>query len=59
MGKEYTLEYVDVGSWRSSVYLKEFKDKPFNSVMFEGKDGYDFMENYLYEYDEYYYGDEE
>ncbi|OSA95739.1 UNVERIFIED_ORG: hypothetical protein B2H93_04775 [Clostridium botulinum] len=55
VGKEYTLETVDVDSWNSDVYLKEFPNKTFNSVLFEGKDGFDFMEEYLNEYDEEHY----
>ena len=32
---EYTVEKTDVGSWRTSVYLQEYPDIPFNSVHFE------------------------
>lgn len=34
-GQQYTLESVDVGSWSSTVYVEEFPDKGFNTVMFE------------------------
>jgi hypothetical protein len=35
VGQEYTVEYTDVGSWHTDVYLKEFPDVNFNSVFFE------------------------
>lgn len=35
VGKEYTVENVEVHSWHTLVYLKEFTQKPFNSVVFE------------------------
>lgn len=31
----YTVSYIDVGSWTSYVYLKEFPNKSFNTVMFD------------------------
>jgi hypothetical protein len=36
-GQQYTLYYVDVGSFSSDVYVEEFPDKPFNTVMFEAE----------------------
>ena len=35
VGKTYTVEDVEVYSWYTLVYLKEFPDKGFNSVIFE------------------------
>lgn len=35
VGKEYTVESVEVHSWHTLVYLKEFSGKSFNSVAFE------------------------
>ena len=35
VGKTYTVEDVEIYSWYTLVYLKEFPDKGFNSVMFE------------------------
>ena len=35
-GIEYTAEKIEVRSWHTKVYLKEFPDKHFNSVWFEG-----------------------
>lgn len=35
IGKEYTVENVEVHSWHTIVYLKEFPNKKFNSVVFE------------------------
>lgn len=34
-GKEYTVDFVDIGGWCSSVFLKEVPNIPFNTVMFE------------------------
>lgn len=34
VGKEYTVEGIDVGSSSSRVYLTEFPEKGFNTVMF-------------------------
>lgn len=34
-GMIYTVDFTDVGSWHTDVYLKEFPGKPFNSVLFE------------------------
>ena len=31
----YTIDYIKVGSWNSTIYLKEWPGKGFNSVMFE------------------------
>lgn len=33
-GEVYTVKYTIVGSWYSTVVLKEFPDKEFNTVMF-------------------------
>lgn len=30
----YTIEYIDVGDWSSNLYLKEFPNTLFNSVLF-------------------------
>ena len=35
VGKEYTLEDIDVHSWHTIVYLEEFPNVEFNSVAFE------------------------
>lgn len=35
IGKEYTVYDVQVYSWHTLVYLEEFPNTPFNSVMFE------------------------
>ena len=35
VGKEYTLEYVEVHSWHTIIYLEEFPNVEFNSVAFE------------------------
>lgn len=35
IGKTYHLEDMDVNTWFTGVYLKEFPNVPFNSVMFE------------------------
>jgi hypothetical protein len=34
-GVEYTLHYVDINDSSSDVYLDEFPNRGFNSVMFE------------------------
>ena len=34
VGKEYTVADVEVHSWHTVVYLKEFPGKGFNSVAF-------------------------
>ena len=34
-GKEYTVDYTDVDSSSTDVYLQEFPDLSFNSVFFE------------------------
>lgn len=31
----YTVDYTEVGSWCSEVFLKEFPSKGFNTVMFK------------------------
>lgn len=38
VGKEYTVEEVEVHSWHTAVYLVEFRGLPFNSVVFEELD---------------------
>ena len=35
VGKEYTLEDIDVHSWHTIVYIKEFPNVEFNSVVFK------------------------
>lgn len=35
VGKEYTLEYINIYSWYTGVYIKEFPGVEFNSVIFE------------------------
>lgn len=35
IGEKYTVENVDVHSWYTDIYLKEFPDKKFNSVVFK------------------------
>lgn len=35
VGHSYTIDYTDVGSWHTDVYLLEFPNRAFNSVMFE------------------------
>jgi hypothetical protein len=35
VGKEYTIEKTDVSSWHTNVYLQEFPEVSFNSIMFE------------------------
>lgn len=35
IGKIYTILKIDVHSWHTKIYLKEFPDKKFNSVSFE------------------------
>lgn len=35
IGKEYTVVNTEVHPWYTLVYLKEFSDKGFNSVVFE------------------------
>lgn len=34
IGKKYTVEYVEVHSWHTIVFLKEFPNVEFNSVLF-------------------------
>ncbi len=38
VGEEYTVDYTDVGSWHTDVFLTEFPDVAFNSVFFENVD---------------------
>lgn len=40
VGKEYTVEDVDVHDWYTLVYLEEFPNVEFNSVIFEEMEGY-------------------
>jgi len=35
VGKIYTIDYTEVDSWSTTVYLQEFPLIPFNSVFFE------------------------
>ena len=35
LNKEYTINFTNVGSWSTAVYLKEFPGESFNSVNFE------------------------
>lgn len=44
-GQEYTVDFTDVSSWSTNVYLEEFPDIAFNSVMFNDK-------TYTYEEDD-------
>lgn len=41
-GEKYTVDFIDVGAWSTSVYLEEFPGISFNSVMFDD-------ETYIYE----------
>jgi hypothetical protein len=34
-GQYYTVNKIDIGSWCSDIYLEEFPDINFNSVMFK------------------------
>lgn len=34
-GGIYTIRYIDIGSWSSDVFLKEFPGQGFNTVMFK------------------------
>lgn len=34
IGKEYTVEDIEVHAWHTLVFLKEFPGKSFNSVIF-------------------------
>ncbi len=34
VGKEYTVKMIRIENWHSYVWLEEFPNKPFNSVMF-------------------------
>lgn len=39
VGKQYQVDYTDIGDWSTKVYLKGFPEVYFNSVMFiESKD---------------------
>jgi hypothetical protein len=35
LGNTYTIDYTDVSGWRTDVYIQEFPEISFNSVMFE------------------------
>jgi hypothetical protein len=35
VGKEYTVDFTDVGQSHSTVHLKEFPDRGYNTVMFD------------------------
>lgn len=37
-GGVYTVDYTQVGSWHTDVFLEEFPDKLFNSVHFAESD---------------------
>lgn len=37
-GGVYTVEQTEVGGWHTNVYLKEFPEHRFNSVMFRDAD---------------------
>jgi hypothetical protein len=41
LGKTYTVQATDVDSWATQVYLKEFTNVAFNSVLFEDLDEYE------------------
>jgi hypothetical protein len=34
VGKTYTIDFVDTGSWSTDVFLKEIPNVAFNSVQF-------------------------
>lgn len=36
-GQEYTISYTEVHNWNTDVYLEEFPEKAFTSVMFKNK----------------------
>ena len=38
VGNVYTVDYTNVDSWHTDVYLKEFPDVAFNSIFFEDAD---------------------
>lgn len=31
----YTIDWIEIGGWRTEIYLKEFPNESFNSVMFK------------------------
>lgn len=35
IGSEYTIDYTDVGSWHTDVFLRGYPEVAFNSVFFE------------------------
>lgn len=35
VGEVYTVDIIDIGNWMSDVYLQDFPDVDFNTVMFE------------------------
>jgi hypothetical protein len=35
VGEVYTVDIIDIGNWMSDVYLQDFPDIDFNTVMFE------------------------
>jgi len=35
VGEIYTVDIIDIGNWSSDVYLIEFPEIDFNTVMFE------------------------
>ena len=37
VGGEYIVDVVDIHTWHTDVYLKEFTGMVFNSVMFDEK----------------------
>jgi hypothetical protein len=38
VNKEYTVERIEIGSWKTEVFLKEVHDIPFNSILFKNKE---------------------
>lgn len=38
VGEVYTVNYTNVGGWNTSVYLEEFPNMSFNSILFEDED---------------------
>ena len=38
LGKVYTVDFTEVHSWHTKVYLKEFPDFKFSSAHFEDDD---------------------
>lgn len=41
LGKEYTVDYIDVHGWSSDVFLEEIPGRRFNTCCFNNIKGYD------------------